>query len=166
MERVIVCPVCKDTDTCFEEMQENFSSYMCFNCGFMSDTRYRAGSVELLDNLNQSPQLVQDLQYNDETKGIVWFPCVINMGELGIIYPDEDPQDKAAFKATDKKNYVWKYAKVVEIPEEERVNYNNYDKRLDVENAKVYSKYEFFKACQDMGIIKDLKATNGISSKT
>ena len=109
MERVIVCPVCKDTDTCFEEIQENFSSYMCFNCGFMSDTRYRAGSVELLDNLNQSPQLVQDLQYNDETKGIVWFPCVINMGELGIIYPDEDSQDKAAFKATDKKNYVWKY---------------------------------------------------------
>ena len=65
MERVIVCPVCKDSDTCFEEIQENFSSYMCFNCGFMSDTRYRAGSVELLDNLNQSPQLVQDLQYND-----------------------------------------------------------------------------------------------------
>ena len=163
MERVIVCPVCKDSDTCFEEIQENFSSYMCFNCGFMSDTRYRAGSVELLDNLNQSPQLVQDLQYHDEKKGIVWFPCVINMGELGIIYPDEDSQDKASFKATDKKNYVWKF---IEIPEEEREKYNNYDKRLDVENAKVYGKYEFFKACQDMGIIKDLKATNGISSKT
>ena len=78
------------------------------------------------------------------------------MGELGIIYPDEDPQDKASFKATDKKNYVWKYAKVAEIPEEERAKYDNYDKRLDVENAKVYAKYEFFKACQDMGIIKDL----------
>ena len=79
------------------------------------------------------------------------------MGELGIIYPDEDPQDKAAFKATDKKNYVWKYAKVVEIPEEERANYNNYDKRLDVENAQAYGKFEFFQACKDMGIIKDLK---------
>jgi len=156
MERVIDCPICYNTDQCFEEIQENFSSYMCFNCGFMSDTRYRAGSVELLDNLNQSPQLVQDLQYFDEAKGIVWFPCVINMGELGIIYPDEDPQDKASFKATDKKNYVWKYAKVAEIPEEERAKYDNYDKRLDVENAKVYAKYEFFKACQDMGIIKDL----------
>ena len=156
MERVIVCPVCKDTDTCFEEIQENFSSYMCFNCGFMSDTRYRAGSVELLDNLNQSPQLVQDLQYFDEAKGIVWVPCVINMGELGIIYPDEDSQDKAAFKATDKKNYVWKYAKVVEIPEDMTGLYDNYDKRLDVENAKTYGKHEFFKACQDMGIIQDL----------
>ena len=62
-----------------------------------------------------------------------------------MIFPEGTPKD-----------YVWKYAKVVEIPEEERVNYNNYDKRLDVENAKVYGKYEFFKACQDMGIIKDL----------
>ena len=167
MERVIICPVCKDSDTCFEEIQEHFSSYMCFNCGYMSDTRYRAGSVELLDNLNQSPQLVQDLQYFDEAKGIVWFPCVINMGEKGIIYPDEDSQTSAAFKAAQKKNYVWKYAKVVEIPEEDREKFNNYDKRLDVENAKLYGKYDFFKACQDMGIIKDLKAKNGeISTNT
>lgn len=156
MERVITCPVCYDSDSCFEEMQEQFSSYMCFNCGFMSDSRYRAGSVELLDNMNASPQLVQDLQHHDLKKNIVWFPCVINMGELGIIYPDEDPQEKAAFKATDKKNYVWKYAKVIEIPEDMREQYDNYDKRLDVENAKVYEKFEFFKACQDMGIIKDL----------
>ena len=109
--------------------------------------------------MNASPQLVQDLQYHDESRDIVWFPCVINMGELGIIYPDESvsSESRASFKAKDKKNYVWKYAKVVEIPEEERANYNNYDKRLDVDNAKVYGKFEFFNACQDMGIIKDLK---------
>ena len=110
MERVIVCSVCKDMDSCFEEIQDNFSSFMCFNCGFMSDTRYRAGSVELLDNLNKSPQLIQDLQYHDEQKDIVWFPCVINMGELGVIYPDEDLQEKAAFRAKEKKSYVWKYS--------------------------------------------------------
>ena len=68
------------------------------------------------------------------------------MGPKGIIFPEGST-----------KLWTWKYAKVVEIPEEERANYNNYDKRLDVENAKTYGKYEFFKACQDMGIIKDLK---------
>ena len=167
MERVIVCPVCYDSDSCFEEVQEDFSSYMCFNCGFMSDSRYRAGSVELVDNMNQSPQLVQDLQYHDEKKGIVWFPCVINMGELGIIYPDEDTSVvEASYTHGNKKKYVWKYAKVAEIPEKERAKYDNYDKRLDVENAQVYSKHEFFKACQDMGIIKDLKVKDGISPET
>ena len=164
MERVIVCSVCKDMDSCFEEIQDNFSSFMCFNCGFMSDRRDRAGRVELLDNLNKSPQLIQDLQYHDEQKDIVWFPCVINMGELGVIYPDEDLQEKAAFRAKEKKSYVWKYAKVVDVPEDEREKYNNYDKRLDVENAQVYDKHEFLNACQDMGIIKDLK--DGISTPT
>ena len=81
------------------------------------------------------------------------------MGERGIIYPDEDPnrKRKGSFKSREKTNYVWKYAKVVEIPEDMRGLYDNYDKRLDVENAKTYGKHEFFKACQDMGIIQDLK---------
>ena len=43
MERVIDCPVCYNTDQCFEEVQEEYSSYLCFNCGFMSDSRYEIG---------------------------------------------------------------------------------------------------------------------------
>ena len=145
MERVVVCPVCKDTDSCFEEMQENFSSFMCFNCGFMSDTRYKQGSLELVDNMRQSPALIQDLQFEDTGRGIVWFPCVINMGTKGIIFPEGV-----------KEEYVWKYAKVVEIPEDEREKYDNYDSRLDVENAETYEKFEFLEACKSMGITQDL----------
>ena len=40
MERVIDCPVCYDPDACFEDTQEKFESYMCFNCGFMSSSHY------------------------------------------------------------------------------------------------------------------------------
>ena len=40
MERVIDCPICYDPDRCFEDMQEKFRSYMCFNCGFMSNSHY------------------------------------------------------------------------------------------------------------------------------
>ena len=40
MEKVIVCPICNDENHCFEEMQEDYSSFMCFHCGFMSDTRF------------------------------------------------------------------------------------------------------------------------------
>jgi len=46
MERVIVCPQCFDADHCFEEVQEKYSSYLCFSCGFMSDSRYKVGSLE------------------------------------------------------------------------------------------------------------------------
>jgi len=147
MERVIDCPVCYDVDRCFEDVQEEFNSYLCFNCGFMSDSRYKIGSLVLIENLKKSPQLVQDLQFEDKDREIVWFPAVINMGERGIIFPEGKTKAK----------YVWKYAKVVEIPEEERKDYNNYDKRLDIDNAKSYGMYGFLEACKEMGITRDIK---------
>ena len=146
MERVIDCPVCYNTDQCFEEIQETFSSYLCFNCGFMSDSRYEIDSIGLIENLKKSPKLVQDLQFKDLKRNIVWFPAVINMGEKGLIFPEGKPD-----------NYVWKYAQVVDVPEEEREKYNNYDRRLDVENAESYGQNGFLEACKAMGITKDIK---------
>ena len=67
------------------------------------------------------------------------------MGKLGMIFP-EGTKDK----------YVWKYAKVVDIPEEERVNYDNYSQRLDVENAKTFQQNDFMGACKEMGITQRL----------
>ena len=111
----------------------------------MSDSRYKMGSLQLDDNLKKSPQLVQDNKFEDKKRNIIWFPAVINMGELGMIFPEGD-----------KDGYVWKYAKVVEIPEEHKATYNNYDKRLDVENAKTFEQNKFLQACKEMGITKDL----------
>ena len=147
MERVIDCPVCFDVDKCFEEIQKEYSSYLCFNCGFMSDSRYENDSINLIENLKKSPKLVQDLKIVDRERNIVWFPAVINMGELGMIFPEGKGIN----------DYTWKYAKLVDIPEEERAKYDNYDKRLDVENAKSYGLHGFLEACKDMGITKDLK---------
>ena len=132
MERVIICPRCLDTDHCFEEVQETYSSYLCFSCGFMSDSRYSVGSLELIDNLKKSPKLVQDTAFEDEKRNIIWFPSVVNMGDLGMIFPEGTPEE-----------YVWRYAKVIEIPEEERDQYNNYDRRLDVDNAETYERNDF-----------------------
>ena len=141
MEKVIDCPVCYNTDNCFEEVQETFSSYLCFACGFMSDSRYEIGSINVIENLKKSPKLVVESQFEDKHRNIVWFPSVINMGNLGMIFP-EGTKDR----------YVWKYAKVIDIPEEERVNYNNYSQRLDVENAETFEQKNFIGACKAMGI--------------
>ena len=151
MERVITCPVCWDNNQCFEEVQETFSSYLCFHCGFMSDSRYEVDSLQLLDNLKKSPKLVQELKVEDKERNIMWFPSVINMGELGMIFPEGTPEE-----------YVWKYAKVIDIPEEERHKYDNYDRRLDVEGAFTFSQNEFMKACDEMGITKELELNESI----
>ena len=145
MERVITCPVCFDTNHCFEEVQEDFNSYLCFKCGFMSDSRYKIGSTMLEENLKKSTKLVRESSFEDKERNITWFPSVVNMGKLGIIYPEGDTS-----------NYVWRYARVVDIPEEERHLYENHTQRLDVDNAETFGQYEFIKACEQMGITRDL----------
>ena len=102
----------------------------------------------LMENLKKSPKLVRETKFEDKERNIVWFPSVINMGKLGMIYPEGKPEE-----------YVWKYARVVDIPENERHLYDNHTQRLDVENAQTFGQYEFMKACEQMGITKDM--TNG-----
>tara|TARA_Y100001963_G_scaffold62337_1_gene86969 strand:- start:574 stop:1035 length:462 start_codon:yes stop_codon:yes gene_type:complete len=149
MERVIDCPICFNRDTCFEDIQEKFKSYMCFNCGFMSNSMY---TKENLDKIEESTtQLVNDLKFLDEDRNLYWYPAIVNMGPKGIIYPEGSI-----------KKWNWKFAKVIEVPEELQKRYpipgkdgEFYKERLDVENAKEYGQYDFMDACKDMGITVD-----------
>jgi len=147
VESKIKCPVCKSKAQCFDEyvVEDNFHSYLCFKCGYTSNSKFTYGSDELLSSLEASPQLIVELQIADWERDIVWIPSVLNMGEKGIIFPEGTYED-----------WSWKYAKVVDIPEEDREKYNGEEKRLDVESANIYGQHEFLKACKDMGIVKDL----------
>jgi hypothetical protein len=148
MERVIDCPVCFDRDACFEDIQEKFKSYMCFNCGFMSSTYYTKDTVKEAEGM---VKLVDELKTFDEERQIWWYPSILNMGPKGIIFPEGHIE-----------NWVWKYAKVVEVPKEEQKNYpipekegEFYTEKLDVENAQTFGQYEFLDACKKMGITMD-----------
>ncbi len=129
MEKVIDCPVCYDKDACFEDVQETFKSYMCFNCGFMSNSNF---IEENLDKVENTSKLVNELKYLDEEREIYWYPSVVNMGPKGVIYPEGSEE-----------SWVWRYAKVVDVPKEEQKQYpipgkdgEFYDTKLDVENAE------------------------------
>ncbi len=143
MERVVDCSICNSVDHCFEEVQDEYSSFMCFNCGFMSDTRFTTENDSQVEQ--NASILTNKLKTFDEERGIFWFPSVVNMGKLGIIYPE----------GTEEK-WVWKYAKVKPIPEEKKAAMPNYENYLDTDNAKSYDKFDFLSACQDMGIAKDI----------
>ena len=148
MEKVIECPHCNDMDRCFEDIQDTFSSFMCFNCGYMSHSNYTEDKVS---EIQHTSQLIRDLAFKDDDRDIYWYPSVVNMGKLGIIYPDGLPN-----------NWSWKFAKVVEVIQEEQKNYpipgkdgEYYTERLDVDNAIEFGQYEFLEACKSMGIVKD-----------
>ena len=148
MEKVIECPYCNDKDRCFEDVQDTFSSFMCFNCGYMSHSNY---TEEKISEIQHTSQLIRDLAYKDDDRDIYWYPSVVNMGKLGIIYPDGLPHD-----------WNWKFAKVTQVSEEEQKNYpipgkdgEYYTERLDVDNAQEFGQFESLEACKSMGIGKD-----------
>ena len=150
MEIVIDCPICYDQHSCFEDTQEKFKSYMCFNCGFMSTTYYTKDSVHKVEDTSK---LVNKLKFFDEEREIYWYPSVVNMGKLGIIYPEGSVE-----------NWKWRFASVVEVEEDEKESYPILDKegefyteKLDVEHAMEFGQYEFFKACEKMGITTEIR---------
>jgi len=150
-ELKITCPNCFNDEKCFEDIQEQdgkeFSSYMCFNCGFTSNSAYSWNSPELKQAQTGATQLMNDVALLDESRNIMWFPSVLNMGKLGVIYPEGTENE-----------WVYKLAQVRPLTELEKKDekYKGHDQMLDVENAETFGQYEFLEACQKMGIIKEL----------
>ena len=150
-ELKITCPNCFNEEKCFEDVQDQdgkeFSSFMCFNCGFTSNSAYTWDSPELKQAQTGATQLMNDVALFDESRNIMWFPSVLNMGKFGVIYP-EGTQN----------NWVYKLAEVRPLTDLEKKDdkYDGHESILDVENAKTYGQYEFLDACKEMGIIKEL----------
>ena len=145
----VTCPNCLNTERCFEEKVdiENFSSFMCFNCGFTSNTAYKNDSKPLEMMKESATQLMKDVSIYDYDRKIHWFPSVLNMGKLGVIFPEGV-----------KDNWSWRFAEVRKLTPEEQQDpqYEGNEHTLDVENAKIFGQYEFLDACKEMGIVKDM----------
>ena len=142
-ETKITCPNCFNDEKCFEDNLEieKFSSYMCFNCGFMSNSLYKNDTETLTKVQQSSTELMNEISMYDYDRKIHWFPSILNMGKMGIIYPEGT-----------KNNWNWKLAEVRKLsPEEQKDSkYEGHEHTLDLENAKEYGQYEFLDACKEM----------------
>ena len=160
-ERKVSCPCCANyginqKEKCFEETLEDsgFRSYLCFHCGYTSNSEYYDGSEKRDKMLETTALIVKQIEVWDNDRQLYWYPSVLNMGNLGIIYPEANLESEFSLEAG--VSFVWKYAKPVKVPKEDRDKYDGHEFRLDIENAVTYEKYEFLQACKDMGITKDL----------
>ena len=153
MEEKTPCPcVLKQDDSCFVEKTEvnnkPFESFMCFKCGWTTDSYLEIGADAQIKREHSHSRLINELKIVDYDRKLVWYPAVINMGPKGLIYPEGSEQ-----------NWKWKYAKLVDIPEEDQKNFpvpnkpgEFYKSRLDTDNSTSYGRYEFLNACKEMGI--------------
>ena len=88
MEEKTSCPICsiKEQSSCFvEKTDEGFESYICFDCGYTTNSALKLNEC---DNETQNyTSLVKELKIEDTERQLEWYPSVINMGTMGMIYP-------------------------------------------------------------------------------
>ena len=165
-EEKITSPI-DGTDMCFKvySIPSTEDYYLCMSSGFTTTSKHTItadGASEVVESMRKTaPKLIVDLEWIDWDRELVWTPSILNMGKLGIIFPEGTKED-----------WVWKYAKIVEIPKEEQKNYpipnkegKFYESRLDIEGAQIFKSTEFLDACKAMGIVDDkreLKIKDGV----
>ena len=151
-EEKITSPI-NDTKTCFRVFTEPATDehYLCMSSGYMASSNFKLEDDNFKLQMEGSPELVKALQHYDDERDTVWIPSVLNMGPLGMVFPDGNLE-----------NWHWKYAKNFKIGEDEKEKYpipgiegEYFESRLDVENAEEFDKNDFIGACTAMGIIKD-----------
>lgn len=139
--------------------------YLCMSTGFTTTSKHTIsmeGASDFVESMRKNaPKLIVDLEWIDWDRELIWTPSILNMGNLGIIFPEGT-----------KEKWVWKFAKIVDIPEEDQKNYpvpnkdgNFYKSRLDIEGAQIFKSTEFLDACKAMGIVDDsreLKIKDGV----
>ena len=117
-----------DNHSCFvETTDEGFESYICFDCGYTSNSALKLEECE--EETKNYTSLVKDLKIEDTERGLEWYPSVINMGSMGMIYPEGSAH-----------NWVLQSSKSKAIPEEQRKNYPKedgtyYETYLDIDNV-------------------------------
>ena len=88
-EKVITCPVCFDNDHCFEEVQDEWSSYICFRCGYTSNSMYKTDpsiySINLLFDSYSRILTISNLNYTNYKIGF-FYRQMKNIGNVDYDY--------------------------------------------------------------------------------
>jgi hypothetical protein len=136
MDELIICPKC-GSDACYkQEVNEKITNYMCYGCGFISNTLMKDGEEYWEQQLMTLPELYKDLIYKDKNDQY-WIPNTVNQHELGMVFVN----------GTDKDNWSWTATKAIEIDEKDKLKYpipgksgEYYKHRMDMENLKYFDK--------------------------
>ena len=101
-----MCPfVSMRTNVFVDELENGFKSYMCFHCGYTTNTEYYEGTDQHNKQLEKTGEFIRDMRIFDEDRGLYWYPSVLNMGNLGIIYPEANLESEFSLEAG--VSFVW-----------------------------------------------------------
>ena len=101
---------------------------LCINCGYTTSTKFKGIKA---DN-EEFQKLGEDMKnWAKEENGHIWIPSIITL-PIGMLYP-----------VNVKEKIKWAFARMVEIPEEQRENFPNeqggfYERKIDTDKSKLF----------------------------
>lgn len=148
MDNLVECSRC-GSDACYvTEVTNEIKSYMCYGCGFITNTIMKRDSEFLTEQMNILPDLYKELMGEDE-EGLVWMPNTVNIPDKGMVFAD----------GTNAQNWKWGAVLAVEMSEEEKAKFKEkgkpFEKKMDMSTIKHFDERDFMEALDYIGVFEN-----------
>lgn len=145
------CPRC-GSDACYtQKINEDITNYMCYGCGFQSNSLMKSGAEFLNETSETLPELYKDLIFEDKG-GQSWLPSTINLPKQGMVFVNGSKAN----------NWKWAAVKAIEVKEEEKQKYpipnkkdQYYKHRMDMTTMKMFNERDFMEALSYIGVLPE-----------
>ena len=162
-DKLVNSPIC-DSNACYESeftTQEGpIKTWLCMTSGYTSNTTMTLDSEPLKQTLEHTADLIKDLRQDHVPPGggekLAWFPTVIQLPDVGMIFPEPIPGSSTF---SNKVDWKWTVVKAIDIPEDEQSKYPDptnpgtfYKHKMDMKNLKRFDKLCFMDAAEELGM--------------
>jgi hypothetical protein len=126
-DNLIKCPHC-DSHLCFEQTNEYYTHWLCFGCGYTTNSHMIEDSEFAKAQIETTAELVKDLMFIDGDKKI-WSPAVFNISEKGMLFPNGSNKD----------TWYWSVAPFIKEKKKGRKK-TDPEYKVDTQNIKHFNK--------------------------
>lgn len=149
-DKLITCDRCGG-DACYvQEVNESIKNYMCYGCGFQTNSLMKEGESFFEEQMELLPNLYKELMGEAED-GKIWMPSTVNIPTKGMIFADGKSAD----------DWRWASVKAVPVTKEEQEKYpvpgkegEYYEWRMDMETIQHFEEKDYIEALDYIGVFE------------
>ena len=148
MDDLIKCDRCGSNACYKQEVNDKITNYMCYGCGFVSNSIMKDGEIFWEEQKTKLPELHKDLIFFINGKN--WIPNTVNQQDKGMVFAN----------GTSTSDWHWAAVKAVKVKEEEKEKYpipgkegEYYEWRMDMENVKKFKERDYMDALSHIGLL-------------
>ena len=151
MDNLINCPRCK-SDACYvDEVNQDIKSYLCYGCGFQTNSLMKVGEQFYDEQLLNLPELYKDLLFTDD-KEMIWMPSAVNLPQQGMVFANGNNSSE----------WKWSAVKAIPVTEEEKTKYpipgkkdQYYEFRMDMSTITHFDEVDYMESLSYIGVLPE-----------